>query len=666
MQTHPLFKLTTLCIVLMLLLGSFDPAQAQQQSIARLQIANIDSVTFPDVKLRAIIRDSNGNMVPIADLQNNLELTEKVMANQGVVSDDAHGFALQQVDVGVETIFVLDIGADANNVGATGKSRVDEMKEVVQSYLGLMKIGDTAGLWVVSGSGVSTIQPITSDSNLILSGLSKLPRGGTRSDGIAGLTSALQELVLSVNHNTLVQSIVLISTGLYDGNDGVQEVVNLAKNDNVTINTVLVRDYAYTSAVGPLSQLADGTMGTYVHYNNTAAAQPIFTWLAGQRQQIEMAFRSAFGDSSERTLELRTKNQGVGQVATSATYQVSLLPPVLIIDDPANNTEITRRAPKHDSNMDEVQPTIQQVSVQVVWPDGFKRSITQAQFLLDGISTGSPLLYPSDNFNFTWSLKEYRTAGTDTHQLQISAMDELGLSASTEPVTVKVTVIIPDAPTNSPPEVVCAGLEGFEMFKCQVTTQVRLMFSTPSGWISLGSLVVALAAVVLAVRYRGRIVEAGHTAVDMIRTTIAAFTRPAGMEAGAFLEVLRGDEDLKGKFIPVYNGTVTPVGRSPQEAELVFDQHNERSVVSRRHCEFRGEDGDFKIRDLGSSHGTFVNGIRLPEGGDGQSLSDGDKIELGPAERGGILLVFRTSDTPRNTSEYDEDAYKTNPAYTND
>lgn len=667
MQTHrTLFKLATLSIALILLLGSFGPALAQQ-SITRLQIASIDSVTFPDVKLRAIVRDSNGNMVPVADLQSNLELAEKVMANQEVVSDEAHGFALQQVDVGVEVIFLLDVGADADDVGATGKTRIEEMKEVVQSYLGLMTIGDTAGLWVVSGSGVSTIQPITSDSNLILSGLGKLPGGGSRSDGVAGLTNALQELVLSANHNTMVQSIVLISTGLYNGDEGVQDVINLAKSNNVTINTVLVRDYAYTNAVGPLSQLAAGTMGTYVHYKTTAAPQLIFTWLANQRQQIEMSFRSAFGDSSERTLELRTKGQGVGQIATSATYQVTLLPPVVIINDPASNTEITRQAPNHNSNMDEVQPTIQQISIQAIWPDGFKRSITQAQFLLDGISTGAPLLYPGDSFNFTWGLKEYRTAGTDTHQLQISVMDELGLSTSSEPVTVKVTVIIPAVPAIvGDYKVECAGKEGFEMFKCQVTTQVRAMFATPSGWISLGSLVVALAAVVVAVRYRGRIVEAGQAAVDVIRTTINAFTRPAGMEAGAFLEVLRGDEDLKGKFVPVYNGTVTPVGRSPQEAELVFDQHNERSVVSRRHCEFRGEDGDFKIRDLGSTHGTFVNGIRLPEGGEGQSLTDGDKIELGPAERGGILLVFRTSDTPRNTQDYDEDTYKTNPAYSND
>jgi len=48
--------------------------------------------------------------------------------------------------------------------------------------------------------------------------------------------------------------------------------------------------------------------------------------------------------------------------------------------------------------------------------------------------------------------------------------------------------------------------------------------------------------------------------------------------------------------------------------------------ISRRHAEVSFEDGQFVVRDLGSTNGTFVNGARA----EGKSpLSPGDRIELG-------------------------------------
>jgi pSer/pThr/pTyr-binding forkhead associated (FHA) protein len=54
--------------------------------------------------------------------------------------------------------------------------------------------------------------------------------------------------------------------------------------------------------------------------------------------------------------------------------------------------------------------------------------------------------------------------------------------------------------------------------------------------------------------------------------------------------------------------------------------------VSRRHAEVFHEDGEFRIRDLGSTNGSFVNGEQVEGSG---VLRAGDKIEIGSS-----IIVF--------------------------
>jgi transcriptional regulator with GAF, ATPase, and Fis domain len=63
--------------------------------------------------------------------------------------------------------------------------------------------------------------------------------------------------------------------------------------------------------------------------------------------------------------------------------------------------------------------------------------------------------------------------------------------------------------------------------------------------------------------------------------------------------------------------------------------------VSRRHCVIRREGDEFKIRDLDSANGTFVNGIPVKE----QTLSDSDQLRLG-----GIELLFLLEEREETTS----------------
>ena len=67
-------------------------------------------------------------------------------------------------------------------------------------------------------------------------------------------------------------------------------------------------------------------------------------------------------------------------------------------------------------------------------------------------------------------------------------------------------------------------------------------------------------------------------------------------------------------------------------------------VVSRRHCEFWCENGQWYVRDIKSSSGTFLNHIRLSAPGMESKpfpINDGDVLQLGIDFKGGEEQIFR-------------------------
>ncbi|KAH8705351.1 hypothetical protein BGW36DRAFT_367409 [Talaromyces proteolyticus] len=86
--------------------------------------------------------------------------------------------------------------------------------------------------------------------------------------------------------------------------------------------------------------------------------------------------------------------------------------------------------------------------------------------------------------------------------------------------------------------------------------------------------------------------------------------------------------------VPVAN----PV--EPSDAPIGFKS----KVVSRRHCEFSFVDGQWHLKDVGSSSGTFLNRIRLSPPNKASRLyavRDGDIVQLGIDFRGGEEMIFR-------------------------
>ena len=74
------------------------------------------------------------------------------------------------------------------------------------------------------------------------------------------------------------------------------------------------------------------------------------------------------------------------------------------------------------------------------------------------------------------------------------------------------------------------------------------------------------------------------------------------------------------------------IGRTPEVDVYLTDK-----FASRKHAEIRPADDGFVLRDLGSRHGLFVNGIQVRE----RTLTEGDVIRIGRAE-----MVFKDGRSP--------------------
>jgi pSer/pThr/pTyr-binding forkhead associated (FHA) protein len=91
------------------------------------------------------------------------------------------------------------------------------------------------------------------------------------------------------------------------------------------------------------------------------------------------------------------------------------------------------------------------------------------------------------------------------------------------------------------------------------------------------------------------------------------------IDAAALIE-LDQVEGTAGRRMHDIKDEVVTVGRSP-ESDIFLDD----VTVSRQHAEIERGEGGYRIRDVGSLNGTYVNRVRV----DAVDLRNGDEIQVG-------------------------------------
>jgi pSer/pThr/pTyr-binding forkhead associated (FHA) protein len=107
------------------------------------------------------------------------------------------------------------------------------------------------------------------------------------------------------------------------------------------------------------------------------------------------------------------------------------------------------------------------------------------------------------------------------------------------------------------------------------------------------------------------------------------------LQSGTALLVVRRGPASGARFL--LDADVTTAGRHP-DSDIFLDD----ITVSRHHAEFTRDGQSFRLRDLGSLNGTYVNRSRIDEA----TLVSGDEVQIGKYR---LLFLARGHDGAHQT-----------------
>lgn len=575
-----------------LLFSLFSPIVSAQTSPSYFEITS-QALSGPATN-SVYFYSYNVNRVPISGLK---ETDIKVYDNESLAD-----FSFQEKEVGVRVLILIDAGLGLDARGATGKSRLDEMKEFINAFLSRTGVNDS--IMVVSNEDrqlKSIVDFGTSTANITEKLKSYSPNPTRYSDGVAGINRAFY--LLKDVDDEKKEFILFLTPGLEITDDKyINNFTELMKAEDAPIvSTILFRgdekpwdtDLKEVAAIGN---------GNYLYYNNSSKAtlDPFFEHISIWKNQYLVEYRIPELVNGTHVVSIVNASNTV-KTSTSYRLDINFLPPRVQILSPLTGAIFSQSGS---------EPIL--VESQISFPDGVNRDIQSVSLIVNG-----NVVYSTENpddlmVSIPWDSSTFKVGEETAITFTIEAMDSLGKVGSSDPVivTLKPVGIGVIATTSSP---------------------TFLTYLIQYGGILLG-----LVAVILVFVFRKPLAVAGGSVVEKFGEAWESITKPRKvLTPKAYLEVLSGQEPKS--VYDIYE--TTPIGRSRRNADLIFQAGEEDSPISRLHCTIINEDDVFYIRDEDSQWGTFLNGRKL-EPLTKFELSDDDEIAIAPPERGGILFKF--------------------------
>lgn len=595
-------RLNQLILLALLLVVASGIVSAQEENSVR--ITGLDSSDFPTVRLNLIA--TGAQSAPLKEF-GALSLREN-----GIPVGDLE---LSDVSVGVNVTFVIDANVSFHQVDdGSGLTRQEKVKQSIIQY---------ANRFMEDEDRVAIIVPNETEG-----GGRFLVEHATNADSVArNIESyAAGELDQAPLNDMMLLALAHAADGINDGRfqaillltDGAvihrqldfPTLVAQAQRIDLPIFTAIIGERVDPTELENASLLYEPTRATYAHLSEVGGADSIYAIWRSNRIQTQVSFRSLQTRSGRYPV---TVNLGAARAVTE--YTLALAPPSALISPESD--VIRRVGDSPDTPLTLLEPMHVSLGLVVQWPDNSPRELAAVNLFVDGQSQLTPSLPLFDANGGT--TMDWNIAGLEggIYTLVVQLVDELGLSAVSEPVMITIEEERPPPPTPTP----AATIEAAPAVETEAQQTSSALERLPAAL--LGAAGIAALWLLLLRRRRKR------SEKRPVFKPTAGSEQPLDVPSGrvesvphiAILEMLEAAPGHVAR-IRIEGDNVT-VGRDHNSAQIVFADES----VARLHARIKRRDGRYWLYDEGSAGGTFHNYQRL--GLTPQQLQDQDTIHFG-------------------------------------
>lgn len=619
-KSNPWSQVIALSVVFLLLVGfvtslhgqepepeTEEPDQVEQidlRELPQLFITGNSVTNPPTIDLFAYGIDAEGKAIDLTSEPIKLTSNGTVVVPSVTDTYPAGTFTVFLIDIppGVEA--QLPLIQDAIKQFASPGSGMQEQVD----YIAIYKVGETeASALLAPDNFYNSVQ------NFFVDELT--PEAGSTAliDSLVSLLDQMNELKPDPD---MFSSIVVMS----DGTDVVStknepaDIFNRTANLNLPIHTIWVDGTGLTydgqqQGQAFLQAVSDNSYGVATTLDNSDGLAELWGHIASFRKQARVSFIIDDLTGGAFDIELSLANDP----ATSASMMVEM---------PDNQPQVTLNLPPESDALtlpDLDVPFPIRLGATVSWLDGLEREIASIRVLVNGKDAAEVPVEDIDDFTVELTGLQY---GTNT--IEIVVEDDQGLVATNPPTIITISEGDEDIPKELRP-----GIEWGNIL--------------PNIFLIL-IVVIVIGGIILFIRRRGKLPtlfpkgrskrSQGGVTYGTSETSVEAkgamgdYGHP---EVHASLEVIESITEMPQQLH--LTGPVVRIGRTPTQSDIAF---REDLTVSRQHANLMLEGNHYRIFDVNSTSGTWVNGRQVPEYG--VELVEGDEIHLGA-----VHLIFHQS-----------------------
>ena len=616
-------KILALFLGLSFLFGAASNAHAQQ-NLAAANLYPADLSSFPTVSSFLDVFDSNG--IFVSGLKP--EAVTVIEDNQPIPVN-----ALNEIAVPLQLVIAVNQGEQLDARDSTGASRFQRTAQVLAQWVQSRPADLPDDYSLVSQAGPVINHAGAADFVVGLNAFQ--PDFRAAIPNLQSLSIAIDTVSAQTPRLGMKRAILFITPHMDDANliSVLETYAQRAGESDIHIFVWFIdlqTTFSTTSAAA-FNNLAIQTGGSMFTYSGLERFPDPEAYFSALRRVYTLSYTSRLNTSGDHSLGVQVSLPAGAVNSAQQKFRMDVQPP-----NPfpiTTSLQITRRAPEDDPfNTEILLPAAQDIEMIVEFLDGHPRPLTRTTLYVDGVivdeNTTEPFLV------LTWDISAY--TNTAEHQVVVEAVDVLGLSKSSMPVPVLVTVV-------QPPRGISALLVKYRTaitFGAIILAGLVLFFILLSGRLRIPSLRAAQ--------------EARRADADPLTQSIQAIAEsPAPVE-----------EKIKKRRAPSKKAVAVPKSRTEAaaslfrinadgqvaavapiallEQEVIFGtdpvqctQILDDPSISSVHARLRQtDDGGYLLQDNNSIAGTWVNYEPIPR--EGYRLMHGDMIHFGQ-------LIYRLS-----------------------